>query len=348
MTPSPSLTAASSAAAATSAAPASFATTTAHFGAGFVALSTAFAVMHPVDTLKARVQAHGAAAAVFSRESLRVLGRGFFASVAGAGPQGGLRLATYEHVRSQILARPATSRRSSDSDSGTINTTIASAVAAVAGDLASSIVKPSARAVAKAIVRTHGPQGLFRGFFSTAARDVPFMVILFATYDVLRQQLMGPIRVPNGTGSAPEAPAVVSPLIAPLAGGAAGAMAGVATAPLDVIKTRVMAAPLHAPAPTVWAAARAVRNAALAGTTVTRTAVATAATARAFFAGAAPRGIWWFGVCAIFFPTYEATKRAIVGGMEPAAAHSMGGVRAPLPTTIAQPSATTRGDWLSV
>lgn len=65
--------------------------------AGAFALSTAFAAMHPVDTLKTRMQAHARSASapdgtkqlglksLFCSQTLRQLTKGFTASVLGAG-----------------------------------------------------------------------------------------------------------------------------------------------------------------------------------------------------------------------------------------------------------------------
>jgi hypothetical protein len=62
------------------------------FVAGFCGLSTAFAFMHPLDTLKTRMQAAATAGKlcwnqVLGKDTLSTLRRGFVASVVGAGPQ---------------------------------------------------------------------------------------------------------------------------------------------------------------------------------------------------------------------------------------------------------------------
>ncbi len=115
-----------------------------HFISGGVALSTAFAVMHPLDTFKTRVQA-GSSSSLWnllaSKESLSILRKGFFTSVLGAGPQGGLRLATYELAKSHILVSSHSSSKSSFAYFQTTNTMVASALCAIMGDFVSSIVK---------------------------------------------------------------------------------------------------------------------------------------------------------------------------------------------------------------
>lgn len=65
-----------------------------NFISGGVALSTAFAVTHPLDTLKTRMQATVGSGrpgltlrSIFTRDLLRTLGRGFVTSVTAAAPQ---------------------------------------------------------------------------------------------------------------------------------------------------------------------------------------------------------------------------------------------------------------------
>lgn len=65
-----------------------------NFVSGYTGLSLAFALMHPLDTLKTQIQAgkirrNGRLKYHYSelKESFGGLRRGFFASVIGAGPQ---------------------------------------------------------------------------------------------------------------------------------------------------------------------------------------------------------------------------------------------------------------------
>ena len=59
-------------------------TLTTHFVSGAVALSTAFAVMHPLDTLKTQLQA---SQGIQLSKVWNTLGRGFMISVLGAAGQ---------------------------------------------------------------------------------------------------------------------------------------------------------------------------------------------------------------------------------------------------------------------
>ncbi|KAJ3336113.1 hypothetical protein HDU91_001889 [Kappamyces sp. JEL0680] len=274
-----------------------------HFASGGFALATAFACMHPLDTLKCQLQTNTL--------NLRGLGKGFFVSFLLAAPQGGLRLGTYELCKAKLLtAFPD------------LGVSASSAVAACAGDTMSSIVKvprevitarlqsgmdatflssqraSPALATLRLIVQEQGVRGLFRGFWSTTARDWPFMVILFTTYESFKQN-HHVFKPPSFVSSAAFMPSPldqeeesITTLKSTIFGGISGALAGFLTTPFDVIKTRIMTQKTHGSssipriASQIWDQGRM----------------------RAFFVGGGTRSVWWFGVCSIFFPLYETGK----------------------------------------
>ncbi|TPX62653.1 hypothetical protein PhCBS80983_g00392 [Powellomyces hirtus] len=304
------------------------------FCAGAIALSTSFAVMHPLDTLKTRMQAaaaapgaqRGIASSLFTPDTLRTLRRGFLASVIGAGPQGGLRWATYEVCKHHMTKwsppppRPPVGAPTQILPSWGFMAT--SAASAIAGDFVSSIVKvprevitsrlqtghydtasktkPTAMYAFRAILRQEGPSGLFRGFWSTTLRDWPFMAILFTTYDTLKnihhhfavtsRDTIGP----HGQIHHHEIPTLKSTLF----GGVAGALAAFLTTPFDVIRTRVMTRKDKGKV-----SMRTIANGIIAEHP--------RAAYRAFFVGGAARSVWWFCVCSMFFPIYERAKETL-------------------------------------
>lgn len=89
--------------------------------------------MHPIDTIKTRIQADPSGnwrQVVFSKSTLHSLGKGFFVSALGAAGQGGARFSTYEFCKSKMLPK--------EKNALTIPVT---ALSAVLGDLASSVIK---------------------------------------------------------------------------------------------------------------------------------------------------------------------------------------------------------------
>ena len=110
-----------------------------HFIAGAVSLSFSYSCMHPLDTIKTRIQASTSSSsmkAIFSRETARSLSKGFFASVVGAAGQGGARFSTYEYCKSHLLPK-----KGQAASVGQLGVIPATALSAVIGDLASSVVK---------------------------------------------------------------------------------------------------------------------------------------------------------------------------------------------------------------
>lgn len=253
-------------------------------------------------------------------------------------------------------------------------------VSAVLGDLASSIFKQPREVIttrmqvssafhdtqnldairtAKAIFQREGIGGFFRGFYSTTARDCPFMIILFSSYETLKS-INSPFSGLTG--------------ISLLYGGMSGAMAGYLTTPFDVIKTQILLKSSEAikdedvrhpiskveqyrnrnlmqgmsqnqngknviinPSKTpiitkvdYVPSDNQRKRAVAAGGMRPMSSLSLAAGSQEFgnqprildvskeilrqrgvsglFSGAIPRSAWWFGVCSVFFPTYEATK----------------------------------------
>jgi hypothetical protein len=139
------------------------------------------------------------------------------------------------------------------------------------------------------IVKERGVKGLFQGFWSTTLRDWPFMVILFSTYDAFKNNHL---KMQNKSGGEKD----INNGSFTLYGGASGFLAGFFTAPMDIVKTRIM---------TGKGASRGVG--AVAASIYRETG------ARGFFVGAGARSVWWFCVCSMFFPLYEAGKEYIGG-----------------------------------
>ncbi|ORZ31679.1 mitochondrial carrier domain-containing protein [Catenaria anguillulae PL171] len=314
--------------------------TTGHaFVAGAVGLSLAYATMHPLDSLKTIIQAasdpSSSAAAKFKdrpagfKPIWNMLSRGFTASVLGAAAQGGLRLSSYETTKKYLAPY-----------GGAAHPVAMTTFAALVGDLASSIVKvprevvtarmqtgfysgpgapKTAIEVVGRIVRDEGPLALWQGFGPIIARDGPFMIVLFVTYESFKARynnnvqataaaLATSVRVRDGRVPAPshahagssmvEVP-VISTSQSTLFGGISGALAGFTTTPLDVLRTRVLTT------------ATAVQQARPKGIVSGLTDIYRQdGGVKALYRGAVARSAWWFCVCSIFFPTYEAVKEA--------------------------------------
>lgn len=287
--------------------------------------------MHPLDTIKTRIQADSTGnwrKTVFSKATFHSLGRGFFVSVLGAAGQGGARFSTYEFCKSKMLPK--------EKNAFTIPIT---ALSAILGDLASSVIKvprevvtaklqighyksinsqkPNAVFVIRQTLLEEGPKGLFRGFWAIAARDSPFMVILLVSYENFKAfhhrsvkealEKAREYRVKQKqmvAGAAFEKLEADTPTMRSIMyGGISGFLAGYFTTPMDVLRTRMIAQRAVKPMSVIEIAKHMVVSAT--GASVIRRSVNVY---RSFFVGAIPRSVWWFGICGIFFPTYETLK----------------------------------------
>ncbi|OBZ88735.1 hypothetical protein A0J61_03210 [Choanephora cucurbitarum] len=305
-----------------------------NFTSGAVGLSLSYACMHPLDTVKTRIQADTTGhwrKVIFSRATLHSLGKGFFVSALGAAGQGGARFSTYEYCKSRMLPK--------EKNALTIPVT---ALSAVLGDLASSVIKvprevitaklqidhyqtatnkrPTAAFVIRQTLLEEGPKGLFRGFWAIAARDSPFMIILLVSYEnfkafhhrsvreAIKKTREYRLKQKNVVAGAAfeELEANIPTMRSVVYGGVSGFLAGYFTTPMDVLRTR-MIAQKSAQSVTVMTMARSMiaRSWSRQDISPVRKSINTY---HAFFAGAIPRSLWWFGICGIFFPSYETLK----------------------------------------
>lgn len=269
--------------------------------AGGAARGCSQAVIHPLDTLKVRMQATdkvpskavlNAASASFSvraKAQMSTLYKGVGGAAGGAGIAIGAYFAFYS---------AATNFLKGNSDMPP------SAVAFAAGGFAafsSGFVKvplavcirsvqagiyPNPFVAARTITKAAGVRGLFTGLVPTILEDIPDMAIKFASYEML-QGLNKVVR----RNKPSDASSTCADL---LIGGTAGALAAAGTTPFDVVKTRMMCNASQRP--TVISAARDVYR---------------ASGPKGFFVGIGPRSLSNGINSAVFFCFYEALRQVM-------------------------------------
>ncbi len=287
--------------------------------AGAMARAASQSTIHPLDTMKVRMQAGaprarappaastsapaGLGAALAPRSGLsRSLGelkglyRGVFGAASGAGIIIGTYFAFYSTAKRLLKQR------------GDVGDGAAAFLAGAAAATGSSVVKvPLAVCIrsvqagvyrnvghaARSIVGAAGVRGLFTGFVPTILEDVPDMAVKFAVYEMARS---AHARFSGGR------PANVAEDL--VMGGVAGAAAAAATTPLDVVKTVMMCS--ASSRPTLAGAARSVMR--------------EGHGLRPFFRGVGPRALSNGLNSAIFFCFFEAIRHAITAREEEAAA----------------------------
>lgn len=243
--------------------------------AGATARAASQATIHPIDTMKVRMQAGdmgrsggnkgakvpgfagkavgGAAVATRVQQGL-VEFRGLYTGVCGAASGAGIIIGTYFAFYS--TAKQAL-RQHTDMSTGQIGF-VSGSVAAIGSGVVKVPLAVCIRSVqagvyhnvfdaASQIKAQAGVRGLFTGFSPTLLEDVPDMAVKFAVYESLR-----PLHARVFGGRAPN---TVEDLCM---GGLAGVMSAAVTTPLDVIKTRMMCS--ASSRPTVMSAFRDVMN----------------------------------------------------------------------------------------
>lgn len=335
------------------------------FLAGGFALATSFAIMHPLDTLKTQMQAAAGSGisgtqsslkigSIFSLQTFQTLKRGFTASVLGAAPQGALRWMSYEitkHELNKSLFGVTNNVHTMKKPTNNISPLPSplfmaiSAVSAIVGDTASSVVKVPREVITARlqtgfyekrgdgklsgiqvffkIIKEEGVQGLFRGFSSTTARDWPFMAILFVCYDSFKaahwHYTFSKISTEDlNSGNIPEY--TITTLRSILFGGISGALAAFTTTPFDVIKTKVMTNTSVSYQKDNTGKVKRASILDIAKLLIkeqqqvlqhSNKSVNTFNLSKVFFTGATARSTWWFFVCSMFFPIYERAKEKL-------------------------------------
>lgn len=269
--------------------------------AGAMARAASQSTIHPLDTMKVRMQAGRGAAPKLPARSAAAAGtlarrladfRGLYKGVVGAATGAGIIIGTYFAFYSTTKRYL---REHTDMTEGAT-----AFVAGAAAAVGSSVVKvplavcirsvqagvyANALDAAKSIVAAAGVRGLFTGFLPTLLEDVPDMAVKFAVYETLRQM--------HSKANGGRAANVAEDLCM---GGVAGAAAAAATTPLDVLKTVMMCS--ASSRPTVASAARQVMG--------------EGRGLRPFWRGVGPRALSNGLNSAIFFCFFEMIRQGLI------------------------------------
>jgi len=241
--------------------------------------------LFPLDTIKTRLQSKQGfwKAGGFSR-----IYAGLGAAAAGSAPNAAMFFCTYDGVK-----------RIAVSSLGVENGAKLHMFAASCGEIMAclirvpvEIVKQRRQAgvgstsleILKTTVRSEGVLGLYRGYFTTVVREIPFSLIQFPLWEALKRKVADFRGVPES-----------KPWESSLCGSVSGGIAAAATTPLDVAKTRIMLA-------------KAGSSDANSGTIGVIRNIAAESGIKGLFSGVAPRVTWISIGGAVFFGVYEQVK----------------------------------------
>lgn len=260
--------------------------------AGGLACALSTSLMHPLDTMKTRVQASSTLSfpeliSKLPEIGVRGLYRGSIPAILGQFSSHGLRTGIFE--ASKLLLThfaPGLAELQVQSLASFCSTVLGTAVRIPCEVLKQRLQAGIFDSVGGAIIGTwqqDGPRGFFRGTGATLCREVPFYVAGMGIYAEAKKVMQ---RVLNRELEPWETIAV---------GALSGGLAAVCTTPFDVMKTRTMTAAPGMSTRMSIIALTIVREEGLLG----------------LFKGAVPRFFWIAPLGAMNFAGYELAKRAM-------------------------------------
>lgn len=294
--------------------------------AGAVARAASQSTIHPLDTLKVRMQAADAVSASSSARaaakaaaagaaplkgiaSAAASVRSLYAGVAGAASGAGLYIGTYFafygaacNLLTSATDLPAGAVAFLAGGAGAVGGSVVKVPLAVCIRSVQAGVYPSAPEAAASIVKAAGVRGLFTGYVPTLLEDVPDMAVKFAVYETLRAahaRLMTAHARATGEFSRegkafkPRPPSLGEDFAM---GAVAGAAAAAATTPLDVVKTNMMCSAASRPSMREAARAALARGGGMPS---------------ALFAGVCPRALSNGINSAVFFAFFSVLRGAL-------------------------------------
>ncbi|XP_076958760.1 uncharacterized protein LOC143634607 [Bidens hawaiensis] len=273
--------------------------------AGGLASALSTSVLHPIDTIKTRVQASTLSfpemIAKLPEVGFRGVYRGAIPAIIGQFSSHGLRTGIFEASKIVLInVAPTLPDIQVQSVASFCSTVLGTAVRIPCEVLKQRLQAGIFNNVGEAIICTwqqDGVKGFFRGTGATLCREVPFYVAGMGLYGESKkavQQILGRQLEPWETIAV---------------GAMSGGLAAVATTPFDVMKTRMMTAPQGRPVSMSFIALSILRHEGPLG----------------LFKGAIPRFFWIAPLGAMNFAGYELMKNAMSKTEEQQALEQAGG-----------------------
>ncbi|KAI3799748.1 hypothetical protein L1987_35050 [Smallanthus sonchifolius] len=259
--------------------------------AGGLASALSTSLLHPIDTIKTRVQASTLSfpemIAKLPEVGFRGVYRGSIPAIIGQFSSHGLRTGIFEASKIVLInVAPTLPDLQVQSVASFCSTVLGTAVRIPCEVLKQRLQAGIFNNVGEAIIFTwqqDGLKGFFRGTGATLCREVPFYVAGMGLYGESKkvvQQILGRELQPWETIAV---------------GALSGGLAAVATTPFDVMKTRMMTAPQGRPVSMSMIAVSILRHEGPLG----------------LFKGAIPRFFWIAPLGAMNFAGYELMKNAM-------------------------------------
>ncbi|CAD6269194.1 unnamed protein product [Miscanthus lutarioriparius] len=260
--------------------------------AGGLASALSTSLLHPIDSMKTRLQASTLSfpelISKLPQIGLRGLYRGSIPAILGQFSSHGLRTGIFEASKLVLInVAPTLPEIQVQSMASFCSTVLGTAVRIPCEVLKQRLQAGIFNNVGEAIVgtmRQDGPKGFFRGTGATLCREVPFYVAGMCLYAEAKKAAQ---HILKRDLEAWETVAV---------GALSGGLAAIVTTPFDVMKTRMMTAPPGTPVSMQMIIFSILRNEGPLG----------------LFKGAIPRFFWIAPLGAMNFAGYELAKQAMI------------------------------------
>ncbi|WVZ75258.1 hypothetical protein U9M48_023331 [Paspalum notatum var. saurae] len=260
--------------------------------AGGLASALSTSLLHPIDSMKTRVQASTLSfpelISKLPQIGIQGLYRGSIPAILGQFSSHGLRTGIFEASKLVLIhVAPTLPEIQVQSMASFCSTVLGTAVRIPCEVLKQRLQAGIFNNVGEAIVgtmRQDGPKGFFRGTGATLCREVPFYVAGMCLYAEAKKAAQ---HVLKRDLEAWETVAV---------GALSGGLAAIVTTPFDVMKTRMMTAPPGTPVSMQMIVFSILRNEGPLG----------------LFKGAIPRFFWIAPLGAMNFAGYELAKKAMI------------------------------------
>jgi len=194
--------------------------------AGSAARGVAQTCLHPIDVARTRLQAKGVEMAFTPRTFIK----GIMPQFVLAFPAGALQFACYEWAKDRFadLQMAGAFPEVVCGAIGALGASVIRVPQEVLKQRVQADIYPNALAGLKTVLTTDGPGGLYKGYFATISRDVPWNALSFMFF----AQAKSIFKSATGRASTTEESLALGAL--------AGMTAAIIMTPVDVVKTRLM------------------------------------------------------------------------------------------------------------
>jgi len=242
--------------------------------------------LHPLDTLKTRAMAKEG---FFKAGGFQGTWKGVVPIALGSAPSAAVFFSTYETCKG-IFKRANGGKEEwyHHSLSSSLGETLACSVRVPTVMIANNLQVgkfATVRGCAESIYKSGGVPAFWNGFGTMVARDIPFAILQFPIYEWAKNKITDWQGAPT------------SPIQGACCGSIAGSIAGAATTPLEVAKTRIFIDSSSSGADKKYS-----------GTISTLKTVASEEGAMALFNGLGPRVFWITLGGFVFFGAYESAS----------------------------------------